>query len=159
MQLGLFITFASLQKYMIQYHWYLLGSRSKWSYAKNFRLSVNWTTATSLCNHFQHNFVHDYDFSRGSNLFNPSELYRKVENLARNQERPFSTTKGFTVWLIYGAEFLGVIVFRFRKDTKDIKRPYKVPLVIAFFCLGVSLFMTLTPIISDPAIGYLGTVV
>ena len=72
---------------------------------------------------------------------------------------PFPTTKGFTVWLIYGAEFLGVIVFRFRKDTKDIKRPYKVPLVIAFFCLGVSLFMTLTPIISDPAIGYLGKVV
>ena len=59
------------------------------------------------------------------------------------------------MWLIYGAEFLGVIVFRFRKDTKDIKRPYKVPLVIAFFCLGVSLFMTLTPIISDSAIGYL----
>ena len=62
------------------------------------------------------------------------------------------------MWLIYGAEFLGVIIFRFRKDTKDIKRPYKVPLVIAFFCLGVSLFMTLTPIISDPAIGYLGQV-
>ena len=28
---------------------------------------------------------------------------------------------GFTVWLIYGAEFLGVILFRFRKDTKGLK--------------------------------------
>ena len=58
---------------------------------------------------------------------------------------------GFTVWLIYGAEFLGVIVFRFRKNTKDLNRPYKVPLPIAGFCFCVALFMTLTPIISDPA--------
>ncbi|KFM76396.1 B(0,+)-type amino acid transporter 1, partial [Stegodyphus mimosarum] len=59
----------------------------------------------------------------------------------------------FTAWLFYGLTFLALIVMRHTK--KDLRRPYKVPIVIAYIVLFVSMFLVVAPIAQDPQIEYL----
>ncbi|XP_042907812.1 b(0,+)-type amino acid transporter 1 isoform X2 [Parasteatoda tepidariorum] len=59
----------------------------------------------------------------------------------------------FTAWLFYGLTFLALIVMRHTK--KDLRRPYKVPIVIAYIVLLVSIYLVVAPIIEDPQIEYL----
>jgi len=63
---------------------------------------------------------------------------------------------GFTIWLFYAAMFLALIVLRFRSDGRGLYRAYRVPLVIPVFCLLAASFMTISPIIADPQVEYLG---
>lgn len=42
-----------------------------------------------------------------------------------------------------------------RKTHKKVHRPYKVPIILPIFTLVVSIFLVVTPIISDPDIKYL----
>lgn len=59
----------------------------------------------------------------------------------------------FTAWLFYGATFLALIVMRHTK--KDLRRPYKVPIGIAYIVLFISVFLVVAPIAQDPQIEYL----
>lgn len=42
-----------------------------------------------------------------------------------------------------------------RKTHADVHRPYKVPIVLPIFTLLVSVFLVVTPIISEPSLKYL----
>ncbi|KAG8178907.1 hypothetical protein JTE90_017604 [Oedothorax gibbosus] len=59
----------------------------------------------------------------------------------------------FTAWLFYGATFLALIVMRRTKP--DLRRPYKVPIVIAYIVLFISVYLVVAPIAQDPQIEYL----
>lgn len=65
----------------------------------------------------------------------------------------------FTMWIFYGLNMLGVIVFRFKKPFKDYPRPVKVPLIIPVLAFLCSLFLVFVPIISNPQLEFLFSVV
>ena len=59
----------------------------------------------------------------------------------------------FLIWFFYGSAVVALLVMR--KTKPDIPRPYRVPTVIPFFILAVSLFLSIMPIIADPSPKYL----
>ncbi|VVC39532.1 Amino acid/polyamine transporter I [Cinara cedri] len=52
----------------------------------------------------------------------------------------------FLVWIFYGCSMTALLVMRFTK--KDVKRPFKVPIIIPIFVLAMSVMLFLTPIIT-----------
>ncbi|XP_025418497.1 b(0,+)-type amino acid transporter 1-like isoform X2 [Sipha flava] len=54
----------------------------------------------------------------------------------------------FLIWIFYGITMVALLVLRHTK--KDVKRTFKVPIVIPIFVLIVSVVLFLTPIIQDP---------
>lgn len=50
----------------------------------------------------------------------------------------------FLIWIFYGAAVVCLLVLR--KTEPDLPRPYKVPLIVPYFTLGVAIFLTMTPI-------------
>lgn len=59
----------------------------------------------------------------------------------------------FLIWFFYGIAMVSLLVLR--KTMKDAHRPYKVPICIPIFIIFVALFLSLTPIISEPSPKYL----
>ncbi|XP_065202893.1 b(0,+)-type amino acid transporter 1 [Planococcus citri] len=62
----------------------------------------------------------------------------------------------FTAWIFYGGAMIALLVMRYTKP--DIRRPYKVPIIIPILVLVVSLYLTIAPIIDKPQIEYLYTI-
>lgn len=63
----------------------------------------------------------------------------------------------FLIWFFYGSAMVTLLVMR--KTHAKVPRPYKVPIVIPVFILGVSIFLSVMPIVSDPSLKYLFAVV
>lgn len=59
----------------------------------------------------------------------------------------------FTAWLFYAATFLALIVMR--RTKKDKPRPYKVPIIVPYTVLVLSVYLVVAPILQDPQIEYL----
>ncbi|XP_061557510.1 b(0,+)-type amino acid transporter 1-like [Phycodurus eques] len=59
----------------------------------------------------------------------------------------------FAQWLFNGLTILSLIVMRFTR--KELKRPVKVPIIIAVLMVLISCFLVLAPIIDNPAIEFL----
>lgn len=65
----------------------------------------------------------------------------------------------FLIWFFYGSAVLCLMVLR--KTQPNVHRPYKVPIILPIITLCVALFLSITPVISDPspkfliAIGFL----
>jgi solute carrier family 7 (L-type amino acid transporter), member 9/15 len=59
----------------------------------------------------------------------------------------------FLIWFFYGAAMVALLVMR--KTHSHVPRPYKVPNIFPIFTLLVSVFLVVTPIISEPDIKYL----
>ncbi|XP_034950844.1 b(0,+)-type amino acid transporter 1 isoform X2 [Chelonus insularis] len=59
----------------------------------------------------------------------------------------------FTAWIFYGGSMLALLVMR--KTRPNHPRPYKCPLVIPIFVLGISMYLIVGPIIDNPQIEYL----
>ncbi|XP_057324742.1 b(0,+)-type amino acid transporter 1 isoform X1 [Microplitis mediator] len=59
----------------------------------------------------------------------------------------------FTAWIFYGGAMLALLVMR--KTRPNHPRPYKCPLVIPIFVLGISMYLIVGPIIDKPQIEYL----
>ncbi|KAL3283898.1 hypothetical protein HHI36_018067 [Cryptolaemus montrouzieri] len=59
----------------------------------------------------------------------------------------------FLIWFFYGVAMVSLLVLR--KTMKDVPRPYKVPTIIPVFILIVAIFLTLTPIVTEPTPKYL----
>ncbi|VVC39531.1 Amino acid/polyamine transporter I [Cinara cedri] len=54
----------------------------------------------------------------------------------------------FLVWIFYGISMVALVVMRYTK--KDVKRPFRVPIVIPIFVLVMSVLLFLTPIVTQP---------
>ena len=63
----------------------------------------------------------------------------------------------FTVWIFYGMSMLAVIVLR--KTSPNIARPYKVPIFIPFLVLIASVYLVVAPIIDNPKIEYIYSII
>ncbi|XP_031828140.1 b(0,+)-type amino acid transporter 1 [Nomia melanderi] len=59
----------------------------------------------------------------------------------------------FLTWVFYGLAMVSLIIMR--KTKPDAPRPYKVPIVIPWLVLCVSIFLAVTPIIHEPTPKYL----
>ncbi|XP_057687800.1 b(0,+)-type amino acid transporter 1-like [Corythoichthys intestinalis] len=59
----------------------------------------------------------------------------------------------FAQWLFYGLTMFSLIVMRFTR--KELKRPVKVPIIIAILMVLISCYLVLAPIIDNPEIEYL----
>nr|XP_018898647.1 PREDICTED: b(0,+)-type amino acid transporter 1 isoform X1 [Bemisia tabaci] len=59
----------------------------------------------------------------------------------------------FTAWIFYGGSMLAVIVMRYTRP--NFPRPYKVPIIIPWAVLLISLYLIVAPIIDSPQIEYL----
>nr|XP_057945110.1 b(0,+)-type amino acid transporter 1 [Doryrhamphus excisus] len=59
----------------------------------------------------------------------------------------------FAQWFFYGLTFLALIIMRFTR--KELKRPVKVPIIIAVLMVLVSCYLVLAPIIDSPTMVYL----
>ncbi|XP_060534790.1 b(0,+)-type amino acid transporter 1-like isoform X2 [Cylas formicarius] len=59
----------------------------------------------------------------------------------------------FLIWLAYGTAMLSLLVLR--RTMKDVPRPYKVPVWIPVFIFLVALYLSVTPIVTDPDPMYL----
>ncbi|CAD7080758.1 unnamed protein product [Hermetia illucens] len=59
----------------------------------------------------------------------------------------------FLIWFFYGSAVVCLLVLR--RTQPDTHRPYKVPLFVPIFTLGVALFLSITPIISEPSLKFL----
>lgn len=62
----------------------------------------------------------------------------------------------FLIWFFYGAAMVTLLVMR--KTHAKVHRPYKVPIVIPIFILGVAIFLSVMPIVNDPSLKYLSAV-
>lgn len=58
----------------------------------------------------------------------------------------------FLIWVFYGSAFVCLIVLR--RTQPDTPRPYKVPIVIPILSLGVAVFLSVTPLITEPPLKY-----
>ncbi|XP_077503474.1 L-type amino acid transporter sobremesa [Amblyomma americanum] len=58
----------------------------------------------------------------------------------------------FAAWMFYGATMLALIILRWTK--KDAPRPYKVPIVIPWIVLLLSIYLVAAPIIQNPQVEY-----
>jgi len=61
----------------------------------------------------------------------------------------------FLMWIFYGMAILSVIIFRIRKDYKDLHRPVKVPLVIPVIAFTAAMLLVFVPIIIEPQIEFI----
>lgn len=59
----------------------------------------------------------------------------------------------FLIWVFYGSAFVCLLVLR--RTQPDTPRPYKVPIVIPILSLGVAIFLSVTPLITEPPLKYL----
>ncbi|XP_077442654.1 b(0,+)-type amino acid transporter 1-like [Stigmatopora argus] len=59
----------------------------------------------------------------------------------------------FAQWFFYGLTMLSLIVMRFTR--KELKRPVKIPIIIAVIMVLISCYLVLSPIIENPEIEYL----
>lgn len=59
----------------------------------------------------------------------------------------------FTAWIFYGGAMLALIVMRYTKP--NYPRPYKVPIIIPYMVLIISIYLVVGPIIDKPQIEYL----
>ncbi|KAM9316403.1 b(0,+)-type amino acid transporter 1-like [Gastrophryne carolinensis] len=59
----------------------------------------------------------------------------------------------FTAWLFYGITISGLLYKKIKKP--DLRRPYKVPIIIPIIVLIASVFLVLAPIIGSPQLEYL----
>lgn len=62
----------------------------------------------------------------------------------------------FLIWFFYGSAMVTLLVMR--KTHAKVHRPYKVPIIIPIFILGVAIFLSVMPIVSDPSLKYLSAV-
>merc|ERR1712038_1050032 len=63
----------------------------------------------------------------------------------------------FTVWIFYGMSMLAVIVLR--KTGPNLARPYKVPIFIPVLVLIVSVYLVVAPIVDNPKIEYIYSII
>ena len=59
----------------------------------------------------------------------------------------------FTVWIFYGMSMAAVILLR--KTSPNLARPYKVPILIPVLVLIASMFLVVAPIVDNPKIEYI----
>lgn len=59
----------------------------------------------------------------------------------------------FLIWLFYGIAMISLLVLR--RTMKDAPRPYRVPTWIPVFILLVAIYLSITPIVTDPSPKYL----
>uniref|UniRef100_A0A182PHN1 b(0,+)-type amino acid transporter 1 n=1 Tax=Anopheles epiroticus TaxID=199890 RepID=A0A182PHN1_9DIPT len=59
----------------------------------------------------------------------------------------------FLIWFFYGAAVVALLALR--RTQPDVHRPYKVPLIVPYITLAVSIFLSVVPVISDPSPKYL----
>jgi len=59
----------------------------------------------------------------------------------------------FLIWFFYGAAMIALLVMR--KSHAKVHRPYKVPIILPILTLLVSVFLVVTPIVSEPSLKYL----
>jgi L-type amino acid transporter 9 len=59
----------------------------------------------------------------------------------------------FLIWIFYGMAMVSLLVLR--KTKKHAHRPYRVPTWIAVFILLVAIYLSVTPIVTDPSPKYL----
>ncbi|CAH0553340.1 unnamed protein product [Brassicogethes aeneus] len=59
----------------------------------------------------------------------------------------------FTAWIFYGGSMVALIVMRHTKP--NYPRPYKVPIIIPYMVLLISIYLIIGPIIDKPTIEYL----
>lgn len=62
----------------------------------------------------------------------------------------------FTAWIFYGGAMVALLVMRITRP--DVRRPYKVPIIIPILVLIVSIYLTIAPIIDKPQLEYLYTI-
>ncbi|XP_053685136.1 b(0,+)-type amino acid transporter 1-like [Sabethes cyaneus] len=58
----------------------------------------------------------------------------------------------FFIWFFYGSAFIALLTLR--KTQPNVHRPYKVPLFVPIITLGVSIFLSIVPIVADPSPKY-----
>lgn len=59
----------------------------------------------------------------------------------------------FLIWFFYGCATVALLIMR--KTHANVHRPYKVPLILPFITLAVSVFLSVMPMIADPSLKYL----
>lgn len=59
----------------------------------------------------------------------------------------------FLIWVTYGAAMSCVLILRRTRPT--VHRPYRVPTIIPVFTIGVAIFLSIMPIITNPSVKYL----
>lgn len=59
----------------------------------------------------------------------------------------------FLIWLFYGVAMVSLLILR--KTMKDAPRPYRVPTWIPILILLVAIYLSITPIVTDPSPKYL----
>ncbi|XP_053676020.1 b(0,+)-type amino acid transporter 1-like [Anopheles nili] len=59
----------------------------------------------------------------------------------------------FLIWFFYGAAVVALLALR--RTQPNVHRPYKVPLIVPYITLAVSVFLSIVPVISDPSPKYL----
>lgn len=59
----------------------------------------------------------------------------------------------FLIWVFYGSAFVCLLVLR--RTQPDLPRPYRVPTFIPYLCLAVAIFLSVTPMITEPPAKYL----
>ncbi|XP_018565288.1 b(0,+)-type amino acid transporter 1 isoform X1 [Anoplophora glabripennis] len=59
----------------------------------------------------------------------------------------------FTAWIFYGGSMVALIVMRYTKP--NYPRPYKVPIIIPYLVLVISVYLIIGPILDKPTIEYL----
>ncbi|XP_023345286.1 b(0,+)-type amino acid transporter 1 [Eurytemora carolleeae] len=59
----------------------------------------------------------------------------------------------FTVWIFYGMAMLALLVLRYK--CPKLARPYKVPIIIPVVVLIISVYLVIAPIIDNPQIEYM----
>lgn len=61
----------------------------------------------------------------------------------------------FLMWIFYGMAIFTVVIFRFRKQYKDVERPFKVFLIIPIIATLAAAFIVIVPLITAPQIEFL----
>lgn len=59
----------------------------------------------------------------------------------------------FLIWVFYGSAV--ICLFVLRKTQPDTPRPYKVPLILPTITLGVAVFLSVAPMVTEPPAKYL----
>lgn len=62
----------------------------------------------------------------------------------------------FLIWFFYGSAMVALLVMR--KTHAKVHRPYKVNIFLPIFTLVVSIFLVVTPIVSNPDVKYLSAI-
>merc|ERR1719262_1639733 len=65
----------------------------------------------------------------------------------------------FAMWTVYGLTFISIILFRFVQPFKSAERPFKIWLPLPIFCACISIYIVVAPLIENPSLAYLLTVV